>query len=87
MFFEINENGEIMICAETMVKPGMIRLDPPAEFTPDEMSDWIVVDGEFVYSPKEDPEPEWPTQEERIKALEDQLAAYERAYAMGVNEA
>ena len=28
-----------------------------------------------------------PTEAERIKALEDQLAAYERAYAMGVNEA
>lgn len=28
-----------------------------------------------------------PTQEERIKALEDQLAAYEAAYAEGVNEA
>ena len=28
-----------------------------------------------------------PTQEERIKALEEQLASYEAAYAQGVNEA
>lgn len=33
------------------------------------------------------PQPLEPTQEERIKALEEQLAAYERAYAEGVAEA
>ena len=72
MYFEINENGKIMICAETMVKPGMIRLDPPAGFIPDEMSDWVISGGEFIYQPKEDTEPEAPTQEERLTALEEE---------------
>lgn len=39
-----------------------------------------------VYVKPEPGEPK-PTQEERIKALEDNLASYEVAYAEGVNEA
>ena len=77
MYFEINENGKIMVCAETMVKPGMIRLDPPAGFIPDEMGDWVVLDGEFIYQPREVIEPDTPTQEERITALENALTAIE----------
>lgn len=86
MYFEIGENGKIMVCAETQIKPKMIGMSPPAEFIPDEMHNWRVVDGEFVYTPLPEPEPQ-PTSEERIKALEDQLAAYEAAYQEGVNEA
>lgn len=86
MYFEIGENGKIMVCAETKIKPNMIELSPPAEFIPDEMHNWRVVDGEFVYTPAP-VSPPAPTQEERIKALEDQLASYEAAYTEGVNEA
>lgn len=52
-------------------------------------SDYLYVNGEYVYDPLPAPEqPEVkPTQEERITALEAQLAAYEAAYAEGVNEA
>lgn len=71
MYFEINENGKIMICAETMIKPGMTRLVPPADFIPDEMGDWIVKDGAFVYEPQT--VVETPTQAERIAALEEAL--------------
>lgn len=51
--------------------------------------DYLYIDGEYVHDPlpiPDDPDPQ-PTQEERIKALEDQLAAYEAAYTEGVNEA
>ncbi len=54
-----------------------------------DISDYLYVGGEYVYSPlpkQEEPETK-PTQEERISALEAQLAAYEAAYAEGVNEA
>lgn len=52
-------------------------------------TDYLYIDGEYVYDPlpiHDEPDPQ-PTHEERIKALEDQLAAYEAAYAEGVNEA
>lgn len=54
-----------------------------------DISDYLYVNGEYVYSPMpEQEEPEiQPTQEERISALEARLAAYEAAYAEGVNEA
>lgn len=84
-YFEIKEE-KIMICAESEIKPDMVQLDPPAEFIPEEMHNWRVVDGEFVYAPPSAPS-SMPTQEERIKALEAQLAAYEAAYAEGVSEA
>lgn len=46
------------------------------------------VDGEYIYDPLPTDETEnQPTNEERIAALEAQLAAYEAAYAEGVNEA
>lgn len=54
-----------------------------------DISDYLYADGEYVHSPlpkQEEPETK-PTQEERISALEAQLAAYEAAYAEGVNEA
>lgn len=86
MFFEVNENGKIMICAEAKIKQNMIELSPPAEFIPDEMHDWRVKGGEFVYSPTPAP-PSMPTQDERIAALEAQIAAYEAAYLEGVNDA
>lgn len=40
-----------------------------------------------IYHPNPKIPADKPTQEERIKALEDQLSAYEAAYAEGVNEA
>lgn len=51
--------------------------------------DYRYIDGEYIYDPLPEPEQpeEQPTMEERVKALEDQLAAYEAAYAEGVNEA
>lgn len=46
------------------------------------------VNGEYIHDPLPVPEqPELqPTQDERIAALEAQLAAYESAFAEGVNE-
>lgn len=50
---------------------------------------WLYVDGEYVYDPLPEPDPvePTPTNEDRITALENQLAAYEAAYQEGVNEA
>lgn len=53
------------------------------------LPDYLYKDGEYIYDPlpkTEQPKPQ-PTQEERIKALEAQLAAYETAYAEGVDNA
>lgn len=52
-------------------------------------TDYLYIDGEYVYSPLPTPEPikPKPTHDERIAAIEAQLAAYEAAYAEGVNEA
>lgn len=72
MFFEVAENGKIMICAEEKLKSNMIELVPPEEFSPDEMHDWLVLDGELVYSPLPVKDPE-PTDKERITALEEQI--------------
>lgn len=63
---------------------------PIVETMPDgDVTEYRYVDGEYVHDPLPIPEePEHkPTQEERITALEAQLAAYEAAYAEGVNEA
>lgn len=75
-----------MICAEENVQPNMVNLDPPEGFIPDEMHEWTYTNGEWTHTPAEEHERK-PTQEERITALENQLAAYEAAYAQGVNEA
>lgn len=86
MYFEIGENGKIMVCADAQIKPDMVYLSPPAEFTADEMHDWRIEDGAFEYDPLPKPDPQ-PTADERITALEAQLASYEAAYVEGVNEA
>lgn len=68
MYFDIKDS-RIMICAETQLKPDMVQFAPPESFVPEEMHNWKVVDGEFVYDPQpiiEDP----PTQAERLDALE-----------------
>lgn len=63
---------------------------PIVDTLPDgDISDYLYVNGEYVYSPlprQEEPEAQ-PTTEERISALEAQLATYEAAYMEGVNEA
>ena len=77
MYFKIDENGKIGMCSEEPdFQPGMIELHPPDDFIPDDMHNWKYVDGEFVYTAPEEPvEPEGLTQEERIAALEEELAA------------
>ena len=76
MYFEINENGKIMICSEEKFRETAVELAPPDAFSPDEMHDWKVVDGEFVYEPM--PKTETPLSDsERIAALEEKLRAAE----------
>jgi hypothetical protein len=55
-------------------------------FTPDAETLWRERTQEEMDADWEEPVPE-PDQTERIEALEAQLAAYEAAYAEGVNEA
>lgn len=71
-----------------------IMPNPPAdavqvETLPDgDITDYLYVDGEYAYDPLPEPEEETkPSNDERITALENQLAAYEAAYTEGVNEA
>lgn len=70
MYFEIGESGKIMVCCDEQISPGMINLTPPDEFSLENMHDWKVVDGEFIYDPV--PLPEVPTLGERITALEEE---------------
>lgn len=74
MYFDYTVDGEIMICAEEQLMPRMVEIEPPDGFEPEQMHDWKIIDGAFVYDPKPTPEttPE-PTTEERIKELEEAL--------------
>lgn len=85
MYFEYDASGRILVCADEIMNPRMVWLEPPAGFTPGTMHDWRVVDGALVYDPL--PVEVRPTPEERIAALEAQLASYETAYAEGVKDA
>jgi len=63
---------------------------PVVETLPDgNIYEYLYVEGAYVHEPLPEPEPvkPMPTNEERIAALEEQLAAYEAAYQEGVNEA
>lgn len=68
MCFEIDENGRILVCAETPVKMGMVWLPVPDNFKPDEMHNWIVVDNTLTYSPQA--VEETLSQEERMEQIE-----------------
>lgn len=69
MYFEHNADGKIMICSAEEVAPNMVYIVPPDGFSPDEMHDWQIVDGELVYNPL--PVPESRTQGERLTELEE----------------
>lgn len=73
MFFEINEDGKIMICSEERFRDTAAELAPPSDFVPEEMHDWKVVDGVFVHDPL--PEKDTPRNDmkARIAALEEQI--------------
>lgn len=77
MYFDIAENGKIMVCAETKINPTMIYLATPSDFVPEEMHNWKIIDGEFGYDPLPVPDPvePVPTDGERITALEQQMTA------------
>ena len=83
----LDENSRIVSAVAQRYAPeNAIIVDNLPEGNP---HDYLYIDGEYVHDPlpiPDGPDPR-PTQEERIKALEDQLAAYEAAYAEGVNEA
>lgn len=74
-YFKFNEHGKIRMCSDDPnFQPDMIGLDAPDTFTPEEMRHWKYIDGEFIYTPPVEPEPE-PSPLERIAALEAELAA------------
>ena len=79
MLVKYNANGEIVSLFVGCVPDdaeGYVEI-------PDD--DKIVAD--YIKANTQKPEVTDQTQEQRIKALEDQLAAYEAAYAQGVREA
>ena len=83
----LKENNRIgSVYAEKFIPDGAIRVETVPE---DDLWDYVYQDGKFIYDPLPVPEPSepQPTQEERIAALEAQLASYEAAYTEGVNEA
>lgn len=86
----LNLNEENRILSACNVLPhGNYKNMPIVNELPDgNLLDYLYIDGEYIYDPlpvPEQPVPQ-PTQEERIAALEAQLAAYETAFAEGVSE-
>lgn len=72
----------------------LIEIELPEDFDYDHIDWYEYVDGELVYHDFSEDIPVTPSQEERIAALEaqvaaqnEQLAAYEAAYAEGVQDA
>lgn len=53
MYFQINDKGKILVCAETQVFSKLIKLEPPSEFSVEEMENWKIINNEFIYSPIE----------------------------------
>lgn len=85
MFFAFDNEGRVMISAAKAVAPGMVELDPPEGFDDEHQPDWIYSNGEWVYDPLEVPEEEeQPGYDERISALEEELAAAK--ILLGVSE-
>ena len=99
MYFKHDETGRILICAIEQLSPDMVWAEPQEGFDPQTMQDWrveridppyetpegVLIAAELVYDPllvEVQPSPE-----ERIAALEAQLASYETAYAEGVKDA
>ena len=92
MYFEVNSNGRILVCAEESVNSRMVWLEVPADFHPETMCDWRIEGEALVYDPI--PVVESPSLEERIAALQKQvdeqaamIVAYESAYMEGVQQA
>lgn len=87
MYIVIDENGRVKIASHDTRLFGGVEMDAPEGFDPmaDDIGEWRMQDGTLVHDPQETANA--PTAEERISALEAQLAAYEAAYAEGVNEA
>lgn len=86
---KLNEDGRIH-SAWKVLPNGNYEGMPIVDTLPEgNLPDYLYINGEFIYDPlPKPPQPDpKPTQEERITALEDQLAAYEVAYTQGVNEA
>ena len=83
----LDENGRILSATYDKYAP---EGQPRVEALPDgNIADYLFIGGGFVYDPLPgaDQPDDGPTQDERIAAIETQLAAYEAAYAEGVNEA
>ena len=77
------EDGRILSATyDKYAPPNQPRVN---ELPDGDISEYRYVNGKYIYDPLPEPEPQ-PTQEERIAALEDQLAACEAAFAEGVNE-
>ena len=91
MTYALNLADDGRIMSACLVLPhGNYKNIPIVETLPDgDITDYLYVDGEYIHDPLPKPEPPepQPTHDERITALEATLAAYEAAYAEGVNEA
>lgn len=82
MFFEYNGSGKIMVCAEVPIKDGMVFINPPQGFAPEDMHKWLVVNGQIVKN-ENYVEPEvQQTMEERLNAFEQENAYLREALEM-----
>ena len=98
MIYALNLSGDGRILSACVVLgwheegeiPKTFNGMPVVESLPEgDITEYLFVNGEYIHDPlpiPDKPDPQ-PTQEERISALEAQLAAYEAAYVEGVNEA
>ena len=89
-YIKIDSEGRITAASKSFhCGEGEIEVTIPEEIGLEIIHEYRYVNGEFIHAPKPQPEQPatQPTQEERITALEGKIAAYEAAYAEGVNEA
>lgn len=86
MFFSFNDEGRIMISAKKAIYPDMVELNPPEGFDGEHQPDWIYSNGAWVHAPLPAPDDEeaQPGYDERISALEEELAAAK--ILLGVSE-
>lgn len=81
MFFAFDKEGRVMISAHKAVAPGMIELDPPEGFDPEQQADWVWLGGStWVLDPLLQLGGEQtPTPEERLAKLEEENAQLKEA--------
>lgn len=73
---KLNNNGKIIAaCEKDFPQPGWLEINVPDDFSIHNATYYSVVNGDIIFSGEDNDIPQPPTPEERIAALEEELAA------------